>query len=241
MTPLELVQHVSPTIGSAGSAFYFTPATLARGKELGLDGFRFYCLGRGGVLGDVDAKVVESAFGYFNGGLIEKIWNSAKEVVTPRRAGAEYYACCAAFGTARFGEIEGLDAFNAAAEKVAANADLSALALFAGIAAEPKSDDPAGRAMQNVAVLRELRGSVHLVALAAQGLSAEMAHRIKRPADVATFGWNEGVEPDDADRSKWEAAEALTDHLLAPVYSVLSDDETAAFVAVVDAVGAGLA
>ncbi|MGI9594675.1 MAG: helix-turn-helix domain-containing protein, partial [Acidimicrobiales bacterium] len=52
-------------IGAAGAAFYVNPDTLARGKELGLDGFRFYVLGRGGVMGDVPAKVVESAFGYF--------------------------------------------------------------------------------------------------------------------------------------------------------------------------------
>lgn len=241
MTPLELIQHVSPTIGSAGSAFYFDPSTLAKGKEMGLDGFRFYALGRGGVLGDVEADVIVSAFGYFNPGLVHKIWTSAKEVCAPREAGAIYHECCAEFGTARFGDIDGLDAFNAAAEKVAAAVDLSALALFAGVAAEAKSDDPAGRAMQNIAVLRELRGSVHLVALAAQGLRAEVAHRIKRPDDVAMFGWEEGPEPTADDRAKWDAAEALTDELLLPAYGTLDDSEAAALVAVVDAVGTALA
>ena len=238
MTPAELVRHVSPTIGSVGAAFYFNPATLARGKELGLDGFRFYALGRGGVLGDVEPSVIQSAFGYFNPELVRKIWTSAREVVPPRQAAADYMSCAGAVGETKLGAVEGLDAFNAAAEKVIAAVDLSALALFAGIISEPKSDEPAARAMQNMAVLRELRGSVHLVAIAAQGLSAELAHRIKRPADIATFGWEEGVEPTDSDRAKWDAAEALTDQLLEAPYSVLDDVEAQAFVAVVDAAGA---
>jgi hypothetical protein len=63
MTPQELVQESAPAIGAAGASFYFDSDTLARGKELGLDGFRFYFLGRGGVLGDVEPAVVES-FGW---------------------------------------------------------------------------------------------------------------------------------------------------------------------------------
>jgi hypothetical protein len=63
----ELINATSPTIGKAGSAFYFHPSTLARGKEVGLDGFRFYMLGRGGVLGDVESDVVASAFGTSTG------------------------------------------------------------------------------------------------------------------------------------------------------------------------------
>jgi hypothetical protein len=51
MTPEELTAAASPRIGAMGSVFYFVPETAARGKELGLDGFRFYVLGRGGVLG----------------------------------------------------------------------------------------------------------------------------------------------------------------------------------------------
>ncbi len=240
MTPLELVQRVSPTIASAGSAFYFVPATLERGKEAGLDGFRMYALGRGGVLGDVEAPVVTSAFGYFNPGLVDKIWNSAKETMAPRDAGRMYMECCADHGRTHLGDVEGLDAFNAAAEKVIGAVDLSALALFAAISAEPKVDDAAGRAMQNIAVLRELRGSVHLVAIAAHGLTAEMAHRVKRPGDVETFGWAAGVEPSDEDRAKWDAAEALTDELLCSPWSVLDDAEADAVVSAVDAIGAAL-
>ncbi len=63
-TPEEFMATAHPTIGTLGFAFYVVPETLERGKALGLDGFRFYFLGRGGVSGDVEAPVVKSAFGY---------------------------------------------------------------------------------------------------------------------------------------------------------------------------------
>ena len=65
-TPEELVATTASTVNGLGARFYFDPSTLAKGKELGLDGFRFYVLGRGGVLGDVESAVITSAFGYFN-------------------------------------------------------------------------------------------------------------------------------------------------------------------------------
>ena len=89
---------VCPTIGSLGSGFYFSPETLAVGKEMGLDGLRWYILGRGGVLGNVEAPVVSAAFGYFNPSLIDKMWNSARAVIEPRTAGARYHLCAAEHG-----------------------------------------------------------------------------------------------------------------------------------------------
>ena len=83
MDSMALVQAACPKIGDLGSAFYFDPATVAKGKELGLDGFRFYFLGRGGVLGDVEPRVVQAAFGYFEPRLIAKIWDSARERMPP--------------------------------------------------------------------------------------------------------------------------------------------------------------
>ena len=50
----DLARETGGPLGQIGQAYYFHPDTLARGKELGLDGFRWYMLGRGGVLGDVE-------------------------------------------------------------------------------------------------------------------------------------------------------------------------------------------
>ena len=68
MDPREIIAAIAKKTGDIGSAFYFEPDTVAKAKELGLDGFRFYFLGRGGVLGDVDPPSCRSAFGYFQPG-----------------------------------------------------------------------------------------------------------------------------------------------------------------------------
>ncbi len=240
MSAQELIDATHSTIGSAGAAFYFNPDTLAKGKELGLDGFRFYMLGRGGVLGDVDSDVVASAFGYFNRGLVAKIWNTAKERQNPRDTARAYMECCANLGRSKLANVDGLEGFCSAAEAVIAAVDPTGLTLYAGIAAEPRVEDLPGRAMQLTAVLRELRGSAHLVAVVASGLASEVAHTIKRPNDVGTFGWDPAPEVTDADRAKLDAAEALTDKLLVGAYGVLDDAAGAAFVAGTNAIGAAL-
>lgn len=241
MTADELVKSACPKIGSLGAAFYFIPETVARGKEQGLDGFRFYFLGRGGVLGDVEAKVIQSAFGYFHPALVDKIWTSAKERMAPRLAARLYLDCAADLGRRKFADIAGLDAFCAAAEKVVAAADPGAYALFAGISAEPLPEDLPARAMQLVAVLREYRGSAHLAAVMASGLTPAVAHAIKRPNDVGTFGYTEPPAVTDADRAKLDAAEALTDAMVHDAYAVLDAAGAAALMAGLQAMEAALA
>ncbi|PON15385.1 hypothetical protein C2W62_24105 [Candidatus Entotheonella serta] len=236
----ELLYAISPTIGKAGAAFYFHPDTLARGKELGLDGFRFYMLGRGGVLGDVESDVVASAFGYFHRGLVAKIWTTAKERFNPREAAREYMECCANLGRSALADVEGLSAFCEAAEAIIASTNPSGLSLYAGIAAEVRAADLPGRAMQLVAVLRELRGSAHLLAVVASGVAPEVAHAIKRPDDVATFGWDPAPEVTEADRTNLDVAEALTDRLLIRAYESLDDEAKAALLAGTKAIGTAL-
>ena len=243
MTPEELIADVCPRIRDLGWAFYFVPETLARGTELGLDGFRFYFLGRGGVLGDVDATVVTSAFGYFNPTLVREMWDSARAVADPRTAGHLFVSCAAEFGRARFADLDGLDDFCRAADAVVAAADPVGLSLFAGAVSERLADDAPARTMQLLALLREFRGSTHLLAVWASGLDALTAHCVKRPEDLAMFGWTEAdaVEVTDTDHQAWEAAEALTDALVLPAYSVLDEAGRAALVHGIDQVAAVLA
>jgi hypothetical protein len=223
----EFLGEASSRIGSLGAAFYFIPPTLAKGKELGLDGLRFYFLGRGGVLGDVEAPVVGSAFGYFNPGLVAKIWTTAKErsSQSPRDTARTYLGCNADLGRANYSKIEGLDAFNEAAAAVDAAAEPAGLALYAGISAEQRPSDAPGLAAHMVAVLRELRGSAHLLAIRACGLEPQVAHYIKRPGDMGSFGWDENNLPTvtDADRQAHVKAEEMTDALVAPAFAVLDD------------------
>ena len=242
MTLDEFIARACPIIGSVGSAFYFAPETVAVGKANGIDGFRFYFLGRGGVLGDVEPAVVQSAFGYFAPAVVTRMWTTAREKMAPRDAARLYMKCAHEFGRAKFGALAEIDAFNDAAEKVVRTADVAGLALFAGIAAEPLAADGPARAMQLTAVLREFRGSAHLVAVLASGLEARIAHYLRRPNDYTSFGWPDPYpEGTDDDRRKLAAADALTDQLVTPAYGVLEVSERAVLLSGLRAMQAALA
>ena len=194
MTPEELVAATSASINSLGAVYYFHPDTIAYGKEhLGLDGMRFYLFGRAGVLGNVEAPVVTSAFGYFAPGVVAKLWNSSKESVAPRDAARAALDCNAKIGREGLANVEGLAEFCEAAEQVIADVNPAGLALYAGIAAEPLPEDLPARALQLAVCHRELRGSAHLAAVVAHGVHASVAHAIRRPNDVVTFGWPEDL------------------------------------------------
>jgi hypothetical protein len=219
-----LVASACPDINTLGSAFYFIPETTSVGKSHGLDGFRFYILGRGGVLGDVEAAVVTSAFAWWNHDLIEKMWTSAREKMSARDAGRLYLTCAHDLGRAKLTAVPDLAAFCSAAEAVVSAVDPAGYALFAGLAAEPLATDLPARAMQLLATLREFRGCAHIVAVLASGVSPKVAHAIKRPDMVKSFGWGEDPVPfTEADRSNLTAAETLTDQLVTPAYAVLDD------------------
>jgi hypothetical protein len=234
------LDNVCPIIQRQGSSFYFTPATLAKGEAFGLDRGQLYFLGRGGVLGDVEPAVVTAAFGYFNPSIVATVWEAARAKLAPRAAGALYMECCADHGRAKLAAVAGLEGFVAMAEKVVAAAEVDGLSLFAGIAAEPLADDVPGRAMQLVAVLREFRGSAHLIAVRAVGLSAKVAHFVSRPNDGRMFGHSDTVAPTDAERAAMAQAEAITNIIVAPAYAVLDDVERAAFVATLQQIDAAL-
>lgn len=231
MDTRELVTAVSPTIGDLGASFYFLPETGAVGHELGLNGLEFYVLGRGGSLGDCEPASVSAAFGYFNPALIAANWNSARAKVAPRTAAQAHLDCCANHGRARLADLPGLEAFVAAAEKVNDAADADSLALYAAISSLELAADLPGRALQLVALLREHRGSAHLVALRAAGIDSKTAHHVKRPNMVAMFGWS----PEDAPsipgdiEARLAEAEELTDRIVAPAYDVLDADERRGF------------
>jgi len=236
MSADSFVTDVSARINDLGWAYYFVPETLATGKSLGLDGFRFYFLGRGGVLGDVEASVVTSAFGYFNPALVVDMWDSAKAIMPPREAARVHFACSAELGRRHFTQFDGLDEFCAAAGAVNQVADPIGLALYSGFRAEPLVEDLPGRAMQLVSVLREFRGSAHLIAVRACGLDAKTAHFMRRPNDIGMFGWTEDDAPEigAAERAKLAAADDLTDRLVAPAYGAVDDTGRRAIVSGLD-------
>jgi len=241
MDTQKLLDEACPLIGEYGWSYYFEPTTIARGERLGLDPFGFYFLGRGGVLGDVEAAVVQSAFGYFNPAVLAMMWDAGRAKCEPRTAGHEFFAAAHDFARPRLGGIDELGAFVTAASKVveAAKRDLTGLTLFAAASAEPVPDDLPAAALHQIAVLREFRGSAHLVAVVASGLSSKTAHFLKRPEMYATFGWSDDDRPTvtDADTAALAAAEAMTDRLVTPAYAVLDDDGATALLEGLRAIG----
>ena len=232
MTNEELVNTVCPILNDNGWKYYFTPNAIEVGKSMGLKGMEFYVAGRGGSLGDCEGSVVAAAFGYFNPVIINAAWSLATAKQPARVIGDAHYEVAAHLGREKLTDLPGLTEFTAAMEKVFDAADPDGFALFAAFKSMPLAQDTPGRAMQLAASLREFRGSAHLIAIRAVGLTSKQAHYVKRPNDVKGFGWGEDDAPvvDDQVRALMVEAEKLTDALCIPAYAVLNDAERKALV-----------
>ena len=238
----KFVKTVCPLINDSGWAYYFTPETLGKGKELGLGGMVFYIAGRGGMLGDCEGESVAAAFGYFNPEVIVRAWDTAKATMPIREIGKAYFECAAQHGRSKLSGIDNLEAFVNAADKINDAADPDGLPLYASYKYAEYATDALGRAMQLVATLREFRGSAHLLAIRAKGLTSKQAHFIKRPNDVQMFGWSPDEPPhiDESVRATMLEIESLTDELVSPAYAVLTPAEQDSFTSTMVAIHAAL-
>jgi hypothetical protein len=233
--PADTATALAEPVGDLGGRFMLHPDTMALGASLGFDGFAFYAAGRGGVLGDVDADVVVAGFGFFEPNIVRTLWESGTAVLPAREAAHRYADACAAWGRAHLASADGLDRFVELAERLVAAVDPTGLPVFAGWRAEPRADDAPGRAAQLLHVLREWRGSCHVVAVLAAGLSPLEAILTKDGADQARmFGWPEPYAIEDAKAELRAEAEALTTNLQVPALeAALTADERGELVAVV--------
>lgn len=247
MSSLELVEKTAATIGELGARYMLHPETAAIGTSAGYEnGWAWYFAGRGGVLGDVDADVVTSAFGFFGADMIRLMWETGLKTETARAAGSRYAKACAEFGRKRLQGAAGLDRFNELSERVTNALDPSGVTLFAGLRAEPAPADAAGRAYWNICLLREWRGSEHVVAVRASGLTPAQAVLTNYP-DLAVGvkeanrrGFGEGHPDASPLLEKRRRAEALTSELQAAGYDVLTAEERAEFAGLVETIKAAL-
>ena len=144
--------------------------------------------------------------------------------MAPRDAARLYLECAHSFAREKLAEVEDLGPLADALAKINDAVDPAGLALYAGLDAEPMPDDDAARVYRLCVALREARGSAHLLAVRAAGLSPRAAHQVKRPDDVGMFGW-EPMDVDDDDSARWARAEEITDDLMEPAFAVLDDTE----------------
>ena len=243
MNNQELLDAACPLINDMGAAFYFIPETLAVGKAMGLGGMEFYVQGRAGQMGNTEPEAVAAAFGYFKPALLKSVLDAANAKSEPRVTGAAFMNACATMSRAKLSGVANLDALVAVLEKVNNAADGDGLALYAAINSEKLADDAAGRLLQLIAILREYRGSAHLIALRAAGVNSRTAHYMKRPDMWKQFGYTEEEAPVITDAVKAARAEAenITDRIVEPAYAVLSDAERTVLVDGLHAVKAALA
>ncbi|MEY4361110.1 MAG: hypothetical protein RL391_416 [Actinomycetota bacterium] len=235
---LSAAIDLAPSVGALGGAFMLDPSVLGPGKSAGYPGgFSYYVVGRGGVLGDVDASVVSSAFGFFAPSLVRSLWEAGVPVEGARAGADRYTIGCAEWGRTRLGDWAGAPRAVQLLERIIDGANDSGLSLFAGWRAQSRPNDPVGRAYLLMHVLRELRGGVHLVATLAGGLTpleAVLANPSSHGIEQAKrFGWNEPFPDVSRSHGAMADAERITNSMMARHLDTLSEDELVELVSLV--------
>jgi hypothetical protein len=228
MDAMELADVTADPIQYVGMSFYFDPHTVERAGELGLHRYEFYGLGRGGVLGDVDSATVTEAFTFFHPAAVERFWGATQKA-DPAQTAEQYLQAAYEFADRTFGAVptEVLARYAAAAHKVADGVEHGHHRLVDGYRQYAVPDDPAHAAYLGAILMRELRGCVHIDAVAAAGLTAVQACYLSDPDNFRRHGYGEADVPEvtpDVQLRKAQAEEA-TSAAMAGYFSVLSDDE----------------
>ena len=242
LTPQELVEQVAPVIGELGSKFMLDAATMEKATELGYGHpFALYFLGRGGVLGDVDADVITAAFAFFEPNMVRTMWTMARQTASAADAVHEYAQLCANYGAQHVGNFDGIDRFNELAECVIDAVDVTGLSLFAGWRAVTRPTQAPARAYHNVHVMREWRGSAHVCAVAAAAMTPHQAI-VTGVGDVdagiqmaQAFGWKSDCGDVTGLAALRSDIEKTTTAMQISAYSVLSDGERVEFAQLVQA------
>ena len=238
LNPLEAATALAGPVGFLGGWFMASRSTYAYGSELGFEGMTFYYLGRGGALGDATPEVVASAMTFFPAPLVETMWQAGKAVTTPEAGLAAFSECCWRWGRKRFAAVSGLERTTELLARVADGADCAALPLFAGWRAAPRPSDLPALTSHLLQVLREHRGGIHGLAVLASGLTpveaaAASATEFYKPQSV---GWTDPLPEVTAELlARRQAAEDLTNRMVAPALAALESAERSELVERVEA------
>jgi hypothetical protein len=229
MEPNELAGVTALPIQVVGRSFYFDPLTTARAKELGLNGYQFYALGRGGVMGDVDLDVVINAFTFFSPANIARMWGTPVPVANPTATAAAYLQAAYEFADRTFGGVPTnvLANFARASHQVASGVARGHHLLVDGYRQYGVSPDPVHAAYLGAILMRELRGSVHIDAVHEVGLSPLEAIYLEDPSIFTMHGYGDNEAPSVTPEleAKKAQAEVLTSAAMAEYFAVLNDEE----------------
>jgi hypothetical protein len=214
-------------VARLGGGFMISSQAKAFGEHHGLRGWAPYVVGRGSVLGDVDADVVTAAFGFWPSDVVREGWDAGRVAIPLDQAVAGYAAACHDWGRRRYADLDDAGRLAELLSWVVDGCDVAGLPLFAGWrAVDLPADDPA-RLNHLLHVAREHRGGTHLLAVVATGLSPLQAV-LTSPGgtrNASFFGWEEPFEDVSGHVLARSQAEVLTNRLVSPAYDVLGHDE----------------
>jgi hypothetical protein len=233
LTGEQTVQAADRVLHDVGTVWMVHPDTRNRAAEYGYGKLTpFYFAGRGGVLGDVDAGVVIAAMGWWEPGFVRLMWDRGRTVAGARESADNYAKACGAWADDHLAGFPHADRLSELAQQVVDTAEEAGLPLFAGWRAQPRAEGGVARMLQLVHVLREWRGSAHLVATTAVGLRPLEAILTNEGENQARFlGWRDENLPNcDHLKDRHVQAQEITDRLLAAEYErALSPAERAEF------------
>ncbi len=239
MTPEDAAPATAAAIEGLGGGFMLDGATYARGAEAGFSGLDFYVLGRGGVLGDVDADVVSAAFFFWNPDQVRAQWDIGRAVMSPAAGAALFAEVAHDYGDANIADHDGLGRLGDLLTKVVEAASPAGASVFAGWRGltAPGTDRPKALVQHRVNALRELRGAHHGGAVLAAGLLPIEAVAFHGPGMAPIFGWDlEGMAEPETFAERWRAAEAGTDAAMARSLAALDGGELDDLVSLLNAV-----
>jgi hypothetical protein len=214
---LAVVKTTYDAIHDIGTAIYLSADVMGWAAEWGWSNpFAFYFAGRGGMLGDVGADVVTSAFGWFEANAVKAMYTEGIGVAPAKEAASRMAEAHSKWGRKYYANVEGLDDIVAFTEEVVDGLEGSAIPLFVGWRNADRCESAAGRAAQLMQILREWRGGLHLVATTAVGLSPLEAILTNEGSGQAKFfGWPEPFPDCTAIKARHDEAEDITDRLCA--------------------------
>lgn len=201
--------------------------------ELGLkSGSDLWIVGRAGVLGDGDADVAAAGLAFLAPDRVRAAWDSLPAGLTHRQVADAYAALCCEWGTAELARFDQarMARLDELGRRIAAAADSSIGAVFAGWRAQPQPDGVNARVALTVHVLRELRGGAHIIAVNACGitpLDAVLASPAPPPRSGPVWaehlGWHGPFGDAAPARAARAEAEQLTSRILVPIYGSIGD------------------
>jgi hypothetical protein len=225
----ELSTLTADPMQTLGMSFYFDSLTRARGKELGVNVYEFYGLGRAGVMGDVDTATVQEVFYFFDPSVIDFVWTNAKAKADPVAIASEHLRAAYDFADRTFGGVDPvvLAQFATAVRRVVEHQDHGVCPLVDGYLAYQSPSDPVHDAYLATIFLRELRGGLHIHAVREVGLEPVAACYLQDAGVFTLHGYKEEDAPTLTEELQQQKAraEALTDAAMAACFSVLSDEE----------------